>query len=86
MRKNTWVRTRSSLRCRMGADVEVGVEAAKDPLDVGEGLVGRDDLVALEQVVGEVGAQHVDPVEGRLGGDLVLVAVIGERVVGDLDE
>jgi hypothetical protein len=36
---------------------------------MGEGLAGGDDLAAVQAVGTGAGAQHVDPVEGGLGGD-----------------
>ena len=55
-----------------GTDVQVGVETPKGPLDVGEGLVGRHHLGARQRLLAKARAQHVDPVQGRLGGDLVV--------------
>jgi hypothetical protein len=68
-----------------GRDVEVEVEPSKVPPDAGEGLVGGDDLVTLEDVTREIGAQHVDLAAAALGDDPLLVTTKGERVVGDLD-
>ena len=41
---------------------------------------------ASEDAGGDAGADHVDPVEGGLGGDLVLVAAPGEAGAGDLGD
>ena len=67
-----------------GAHVQFGVEGAEEPFDVGEVFVAQHDLIALKCLVGQAGAQHVDAVEGGLGGDGVLVAGEAERLVGDV--
>ena len=61
------------------------VEGAEEPLDVFESLVAQHHIVVGEGVGGQASAQHVDAVEGGLGGDGVLVAAEGERVLGDGD-
>src|ERR1700687_5719735 len=66
-----------------GADVELAVEGAEEPLDVFESLVAQHHIVAFEGLFGQAGAQHVDAVEGGLGGDRVVVAGERERFVGD---
>ena len=48
-------------------------------------LQRQHDVVAAQGVFGQAGAQHVDAVQGGLGGDAVLVAGEGERLVGDLE-
>ena len=68
-----------------GAHVEFGVEGAEEPLDVFESLVAQHHVVVGEGVCGQAGAQHVDPVEGGLGGDRLGVAGEREGLVGDLD-
>jgi hypothetical protein len=68
-----------------GPDVQVGIEGAEGPLDLGQGLVGGDDLAAVQVGGPDAGAQHVDAVQGGLGGDGVLVAVIAESAVADVD-
>src|SRR6185312_5138968 len=68
-----------------GPHVEFAVEGAEEPLDVFESLVAQHHIVVGEGVGGQAGAQHVDAVEGGLGGDGVLVAAEGERVLGDGD-
>ena len=60
------------------ADVQVGIEGAERPLDLGEGLVGGDHLAAVQAAGFDGGAQHVDAVEGGFGGDGVLVAGVAE--------
>jgi hypothetical protein len=66
------------------ADLEVdGLVAAEGALDGCELLVGLDDVGGLEGrgLEGrgrEAGAQHVDAVERRLGGDRGAVALEGE--------
>ena len=57
-----------------GPHVQFGVEGAEEPLDIGEVLVAQHDIVAAQGVFGQAGAQHVDPVEGGLGGDALGVA------------
>ena len=67
------------------ADLELGaLEGAEGAFGVGELLVGADDLGSGERVVGEVGAQDVEAVQGRLLLDLLLFAAVLEAVVGDL--
>ena len=61
-----------------GPDVQVGIEGAEGPLDLGQGLVGGDDLAAVQVTGGDAGAQHVDAVELGLGGDGVLVAGVAD--------
>src|SRR5208283_1390227 len=67
------------------ADVQVGIEGAEGPLDLGQGLVGGDDLAAVQVAGPDAGTQHVDAVQGGFGGDGVLVAGVADAVVGDLD-
>ena len=57
-----------------GTHVQLGVEGAKEPFDVGEVLVAQHHVIAAQGVVGQAGAQHVDAIQGGLGGDAVLVA------------
>ena len=66
-----------------GAHVEFGVEGAEEPFDVFEALVPQHHVVVVEGVGGQAGAQHVDAVEGGLGGDRLLVAGEREGVLGD---
>ena len=54
-----------------GAHVELGVEGAEEPFDVFESLVACHHIVGGQGVFGQAGAQHVDPVQGGLGGDVV---------------
>ena len=68
------------------SDVQVGVEPPKGPLDVLQGLVGRDDVGPFERLFGKARAQHVDSVKGGLGGDLCIVALARAGVVCDLEE
>ena len=62
-----------------GPHVELAVEGAEEPLDVFESLVAQHHIVVGEGVDGQAGAQHVDAVEGGLGGDGVLVAARGDE-------
>ena len=66
------------------ADVQVGVERAEGPLDLGQGLVGRDDFGGFQVAGLDAGPQHVDPVQLRFGGDGVLVAGVAEPVLADV--
>ena len=66
-----------------GPDVQVGVEGAEGALDVGEGLVGGDDFVAVQPGGWHAGAQHVDAVQGGFGGDGAGVTGVAEVIVGD---
>src|SRR6476660_2747842 len=68
-----------------GPDVEFGVEGAEEPLDVFESLVAQHHIVGGQGLFGQAGAQHVDAVEGSLGGDRLAVAGEGEGFVGDLE-
>src|SRR5207344_3292680 len=68
-----------------GPDVQVGAEGAEGPLDLGQRLVGGDHGGGVEVAGGDAGAQHVDAVEGGLGGDGVLVAGVADAVVADVD-
>src|SRR6185437_2859676 len=63
----------------------VGLDVAEVPLDVFEVLVGGDHGGGVELVSGDGGAQHVEPVEGGFGVDLVLLAGDGQAGVGDRD-
>src|SRR6266699_3702194 len=67
-----------------GADQQVGVQAAEDPLDVFQGLVGLHRGAGAEHAGGQAGADHVDAVQGRFAGDLLLVAAPGQPVAGDV--
>ena len=67
-----------------GPDVQVGVEGPERPLDLGERLVGGDDLAAAQAAGVNGGAQHVDAIQGGFGGDGVLVAGVAEARVSDL--
>ena len=67
-----------------GSDVQVGIEGAEGSLDLGQGLVGRDDFQAVQVTGGDAGAQHVDAVELCLGVDGVLIAGVAQAVAGDL--
>src|SRR3981189_933736 len=85
MRKNMWARTRSASRWRMGRTSSSVLRVRKKPLDVFESLVAQHHIVAFEGLFGQAGAQHVDAVEGGLGGDGLGVAGERERLVGELD-
>src|SRR4029077_16734794 len=55
------------------------------PFHVFEVLVGGDHAGRVELGGGDGGAQHVEPVQGGLGVDLVLLAGHGQVVIGDGD-
>ena len=60
------------------AQVQVdALDRAEVSFDPGQRLVGRHDLCGIHLLGADGGADDVDPVQGRFGGDLVLVA--GER-------
>src|SRR5216683_742370 len=63
----------------------VGLEVAEVPLDVFEVLVSGDHAGTVQVACRDGGAQHVEPVQGGLGVDLVLLAGQGEAVIGDGD-
>src|SRR5450759_3234785 len=70
-----------------GAQVQVdGFDGPEVSFYPGQGLVGRHDLGRVHLLGTDGGADDVDPVQGRLGGDLVLVAGEGERVFGDVQD
>src|ERR1022692_2347376 len=64
----------------------VGLGDAEVPLDVLEVLVGGDHGGGVHGARGDAGADHVDPVERSLGGDLLLIAAPGEGGAGDLGD
>ena len=63
----------------------VGFDVAEVPLDVFEVLVGGHDAGSVELAGRYGGAQHVEPVEGGLGADLVLPPCHGQAGIGDGD-
>jgi hypothetical protein len=58
-------------------------DRAEVAFDVGQGLVGRHDLAGVHPGCVDGGADDVDPVQGRFGGDLFLVAGEGEGSLRD---
>src|SRR5437773_5651106 len=70
----------------------VGLGDAEVAFDVLEVFVGGDRASGVQDAAGHAGADHVDAVEGGLGGDLLLVAApgeparadVGNEVLGDL--
>src|SRR5450759_3056611 len=67
-----------------GAQVQVdGLQGAEVAFDAGQTLVGGDNLGRVHLLGADGGGDDVQPVHGRLGSDLVLVAGEGERVFGD---
>src|SRR5450756_2410742 len=70
-----------------GAQVQVdGFEGAEVAFHPGQGLVGGHHLGRVHLLGADGGTDDVDPVQGRLGGDLVLVAGEGERVLADVQD
>jgi hypothetical protein len=61
----------------------VGLDRSKVPFDVGEILVRADDTDGVQSFRVEAGSDHIDAVQGGLGGNPVLVPMVGERVIGD---
>src|SRR5208337_434255 len=59
----------------------VGFDVAEVPFDVFEVFVGGDHGGRVELAGGDGGAQHVEPVQGGLGVDLVLLAGHGQAVL-----
>src|SRR5674476_1540863 len=68
------------------AQVQVdGLDGAEVAFYPGQALVGGHHFGRVHLLDRHGGADDVDPVQGRLGGDLVLVAGEHERVVGDVE-
>jgi hypothetical protein len=70
-------------------DVQIdGLQAAEGALDAGEALIGADDIVGGQGFVLDIGADDVEAVEPRLGGDPVGIAGEGEAVFanGDVEQ
>src|SRR5665811_2474391 len=66
-----------------GAQVQVdALDGAEVAFDAGQTLVGGHHLARVHLLGAVGGADDIQPVQGRLGGDLVLVAGEGERVFG----
>jgi len=61
-----------------GADQQVAAQAAEDPLDVLQCLVGLDRGTGTERAGGQASADHVDPVQGGHIGDLLLIPPPGQ--------
>ena len=69
-----------------GPDLEVdGLQAAEGALDRAQALVGADGFRGVERTGGQAGADDVQAVQGRFGGDGIGFAAVAERGVGDLD-
>ncbi len=84
MHKNMWARTRSAKRCRIGHTCRALVFSVQKALDPREGLVAVHAVGRRELLGSQRGADHVRAVQGRLGGDLVLRALVAEVGVADL--
>src|ERR1035438_3031510 len=63
----------------------VGFDVPEVPFHVFEVLVDGDHGGRVELVCGDGGAQHVEPVQGSFGVDLVLPSFGGQGGVGDGD-
>ena len=69
-----------------GADLEIhGLETAEGALDRGQSLVGAHCILGVYALALQIGADHVDPVQRRLGLDAGLVAAVAEALLGDFD-
>jgi hypothetical protein len=65
-------------------DVEIGgFEAVEGALDLAEALLSEHDLFGGADLGGQVGANDIEPVEGGLGGDGILLARPRQGGVGD---
>jgi len=85
MQMNTCARTRVLRVVVDRAQVQVdGLQGAEVALHPGQRLVRGHDLGRVHLLGRHGGADDVDPVQGRLGGDLVLVASEREPVIGDV--
>jgi len=69
-----------------GPQVQVVLADAEVLLDVGQLLVGGDGGCRVEAGRGDRCADDVDPVEGGLGVDVVLVATPGEGRPADAED
>src|ERR1700730_1981943 len=70
-------------------DVQIdGLQAAEGALDAGEALIGADHVVGSQGVAVDAGADDVEAVEPRLGGDPVGIGGKGEAVFanGDVEQ
>ena len=67
------------------SDVERVLDRAVGALGELELFVDADHGLGGELVGGAGGSEHVDPVERGLGLDLLGLALVGERAVGDLE-
>ena len=68
----------------MSRSLEVhGLVAAKRPLDGGEVFISPYRFLGIELFFGHAGTDDVDPIEGRFLGDAGIVALVGERFLGD---
>src|ERR1035437_8710602 len=66
------------------AQVQVdGLDGAEVAFDAGQTLVGGHHLARAHLLGADGGADDVQPVQGRLGGDGLGVALVAEGVVGD---
>src|SRR5674476_714925 len=70
-------------RAQVQVDALDGAEVA---FDAGQTLVGGDNLARVHLLGADGGGDDVQPVQGRLGSDLVLVTGEGERGLGDVQD
>src|SRR5258708_22088042 len=86
MQISTWALTRSSSRWKTGRrSRSSALMWRKSRLDVLEVLVGGHHAGGVQLADGDGGTQHVEPVQGGFGVDLVLLAGDRQAVIGDRD-
>src|SRR5674476_511158 len=87
MQMNTWARTLVSVQWWMGRrSRSMLLMDRKSRSTRGQRFVGRHYLDGVHLLGPDGGADDVEPVQGRLGGDGLRVAGERERVVGDVQD
>ena len=70
-----------------GSDLQIDtLTAAEGPFGDGQPLVGSHRLFGIHLLAGQVGANHIDPVQCRLLLDALLPALVGEGLLADLQD